>query len=372
MSKTERLHVTGLQYRIGFVMEQGLGHVTHISSLQNRVADDRQVDPEWMLVPYHANDIWERLPPMSIKMGLRARKILRRAVKNKMPDCLFFHTQVLSLFNYDFITRIPSIISLDATPLDFNTIAKSYAAKTATGRLGQIKHEWYRRVFKYAVGLVAFSGWVRDSLIADYGVAEEKICVIPSGVDLEYWRPSGIGKGMDKKIQLLFVGGDFYRKGGEELLEAYRSGLAEHCELDIVTRDNIVAPEASIRVHNGLSQGMPELRQLFAEADIFILPSWGDASPFVVLEAMAAGLPVISTLVGAVQEQVEHGISGYLMEDNSPATISSYVLRLVGDRNKLQEMGRASRLLAEEKFNEQTNYHRLLDYLKETASRARA
>lgn len=372
MNKTKLRHDKEDPCRIGFVMEQGLGHITHIHSLQSYVADDVQIDPEWMLVPYHAKDIWEMLPPMSIKMGLRARKMLRRNVNNKMPDCLFFHTQVLSLLNYDFITRIPSVISLDATPLDFNNIATSYAAKTASGRLGQIKHAWYRRIFNHAVGLVAFSNWVRDSLIRDYGVSEEKIRVIPSGVDLDHWKPTDNERQKNKKIKLLFVGGDFSRKGGDELLQAYRNGLAEHCELDIVTRDHVIAPEPSIRVHNGLTQGMPELRQLFTAADIFVLPSRGDASPFVVLEAMAAGLPVISTRVGAVQEQIEHGTSGYLLEDNKPDTISSNILRLVGDHNKLLEMGRAGRLLAEEKFNAQTNYNRLIEYLKDIATRAKS
>jgi len=372
MSKTEAGYADDNRYRIGFVMEQGLGHVTHNHGLQNAVAKDPQVEPEWMLVPYHANDLWEKLPPMSIKMGLRARKMLRRRVNRKPIDCLFFHTQVLSLFNYDFIARIPSVISLDATPLDFNTIAASYASKTASGILGQIKHAWYRRVFNHAAGLVAFSDWVRDSLISDYGVAEEKIHVIPSGIDLEHWKPLADKKNNTQKIKLLFVGGDFQRKGGAELLEAFRNGLAEHCELDIVTRDTVSAPEVSVRVHNHLSQNMPELRQLFIDADIFVLPSQGDASPFVIIEAMAAGLPVISTRVGAVQEQVVDGVSGYLMDDNQPATIRSYVLRLVENRDQMQEMGRAGRLLAEEKFNAKTNYHRLLEYLKETAACSRA
>jgi len=353
--------------RIGFVMEQGLGHVTHILGLQNAVAKEPGIHPEWMLVPYHENDLWEKLPPMSIKMGLRARKMLRRAMSNGRPDCLFFHTQVLSLLNADFIGRIPSVISLDATPLDFNSIAASYDSRTAKGWLGRIKHAWYRSVFSHAAGLVAFSGWVRDSLMSDYGVPEEKIRVIPSGIDLEQWKPAAVEKTITQKIKLLFVGGEFQRKGGVELLQAYRHGLAEHCELDIVTRDKVDAPEPTIRVHNGLSQGMPELRQLFIDADIFILPSRGDASPFVVLEAMAAGLPVLSTRVGAIQEQVVDGVSGYLMADNQPATIQSTVLRLVGNREQMRAMGRAGRQLAEEKFNARTNYHHLLEYLETIA-----
>ena len=371
MNTTEICRDTEAQCRIGFIMEQGLGHVTHIHGLQSRVVDDPQVDAVWMLVPYHADDIWEKLPPMSIKMGLRARKMLRRAVNSRAPDCLFFHTQVLSLFNYDFITRIPSVISLDATPLDFNTIESSYAAKTARGGLGQLKHAWYRRVFKHAAGIVAFSDWVRISLINDYGVAAEKIRVIPSGIDLEHWQASERKYSVEQKIRLLFVGGDFSRKGGDELLAAYRDGLAEHCELDIVTRDKVTAAEPEIRVHTDLNQGMPALKQLFADADIFILPSRGDASPFVVLEAMAAGLPVISTRVGAVEEQVVDDVTGYLMVDNSPATIRATVLRMIENRNRMLEMGRAGRELAEEKFNAQTNYHCLLEYLKEIASCAR-
>jgi len=285
-----------------------------------------------------------------------------------MPDCLFFHTQIFTLFNYDFVKRIPSVISLDATPHQFKGIASSYDSNPATGVLGKIKHEWYRGVFRHAVGLVAISKWVRDSLIADYGVEPDKIMVIPYSVDLEQWKMPDRRNRTDKRIKLLFVGGDFKRKGGELLLEAYRKELSELCELDIVTRDEVLAPETFVRIHRDMKPGSPELRRLFTDADIFVLPTFGDAHSIVGVEAMAAGLPVISTRVGAIPEVVEHGVTGYLLGDNTPAAISSYVLDLVKARNKRLEMGYAGRQRAQDIFSVQENYDRLLVYLKRVAS----
>ena len=161
---------------------------------------------------------------------------------------------------------------------------------------------------------------------------------------------------------------DVFQQGGDLLLEAYRNELSELCELDIVTRDDVLAPETFVRIHRDMKPGTPELRRLFTDADIFVLPTLGDAHSIVGVEAMAAGLPVISTRVGAIAEVVEHGVTGYLLDDNTPAAICSYVLDLVKERNKRLEMGYAGRKRAQDIFNVQENYDRLLVYLKRVAS----
>ena len=126
--------------------------------------------------------------------------------------------------------------------------------------------------------MVTWCGWAKESLVRDYGIPAERVTVIPPGVDLERWhcprRPRS------NRARLLFVGGDFRRKGGELLLKAYRDHLAEACELDIVTRDP-VEPGAleRVRVHYGLQPNSPELLSLYERADIFVFPTLGDCLP---------------------------------------------------------------------------------------------
>ena len=354
--------------RIGFVMEQALGHVTHTQVLRHRVSQDTSIKPDWVLVPQHASDIWERVPRYSIRLSLRARSLIRRLPQYRGLDCLFFFTHAVSLFNLALMKSVPAVISLDATPKTFDAMAAAYDAKTATGSLARLKTEWYRRAFHGAAGMVATSDWVRQSLIQDYGVSSDKIRVIPLGVDVQQWQPHH-GTRLDSgPLRLLFVGGDFARKGGETLMKAFREGLADQCELHIVTKDEKVHSEESVHVYRGLTPNSPRLRQLFAESDIFVLPTQGDASPFVVMEAMAAGLPVITTRVGALEEQVQDGMTGYLIPADDPRAIIEKVVALNEDRARLAAMAKASRLAAEKGFNSETNYKELIGFLKQIAS----
>src|SRR5206468_3682262 len=96
-----------------------------------------------------------------------------------------------------------------------------------------------------------------------------------------------------RPARVLFVGGDFKRKGGPALLEVMRGPLAGWCELHVVTQAE-VAPQPGVVVHRGLQANSPELLRLFATADIFVLPTMADCLAVVLMEATAAGLPVIT------------------------------------------------------------------------------
>ena len=72
----------------------------------------------------------------------------------------------------------------------------------------------------------------------------------------------------------------------------------------MVTRDEDVPAGEGLRVHRGITPRSEELRRLYNDADVFALPTYADAVPNVVVEAMAAGLPVVATDVGAVREMV--------------------------------------------------------------------
>jgi glycosyltransferase involved in cell wall biosynthesis len=360
--------------RVGFVMEDALGHVTHAQALRAAVAADARLAGEWLPIPYRADDRLERVPglPFSLKISLRARAAVRTRLRSGSAlDGLFFHTQGLTPCCLPLITELPALISLDATPSNFAEIADAYGERPTQGAVGRLKCAWFRRVFQRARGLVAFSDWVADSLQRDYGVPATQVAVLPPGVDTRAWQPAA-GPNATDQLRLLFVGADFARKGGQLLLQAWRAGLAAHCTLDIVTRDTHVADADGLRVHRGLTPNSAALKQLFARADVFVLPSRGDASPFVVLEAMASGLPVVATRVGAVAEMVDHGISGLLVPPGDAAALTAAVRQLAGDPALRAAMGRAGRARACRHFDAATNYRRLTDHLHATIGGARA
>ncbi len=81
----------------------------------------------------------------------------------------------------------------------------------------------------------------------------------------------------------------------------------------------------------------------FRAADLFALPTRGDALPVVLLEAMAHGKPVVASAVGGVPEAVSPGVSGFLAEPGDPASFASAVGALIADRDLREKMGRRAR-----------------------------
>ena len=219
--------------RCGFVMEQTLGHVTHHQNLARWVAERPDIDPCWMPIAAAQADPWERMPVVrgnwSLKASLRARDAVARAVRSGPLDALLFHTQTTALFSIRAMQAVPTIVSLDATPLNYDAVGQAYGHRQDNGGwLARRKYAWNRATFREAAHLVTWCRWAKASLICDYGIDESRITVIPPGVDLDAWgRPGDSGRAREPdKLRLLFVGGDFERKGGNTLLEAFRNGLA--------------------------------------------------------------------------------------------------------------------------------------------------
>jgi glycosyltransferase involved in cell wall biosynthesis len=362
-----------MAYKIGFVMEQTLGQITHTQNFMPWVADDSEVDPTWMLIAYDTPRPLRSVPIIgrnwTLRASLEARARVRAVLRRETLDALFLHTQVTALFARRLMRQVPSIISLDATPINFDRVGGPYGHRpSAVPRIEGIKNALMRRTFRYARKMVIWHHAGKRSLVDDYRVPAEKVVVIPPGIDLKRWSFAR-EPGWSSPVRLLFVGGDFRRKGGETLLAAFGARLMQECELDIVTRDPVdVQGLSNIRVHHGLRPNMPELIDLYARADIFIFPTLGDMLPLAIMEAMAAGLPVITTRVGALGEQIDDGVTGFLIEPGDEHSLAETTLRLIRDATLRRGMGAAARRAAEERFDARRNYGRLLNVCKNVAA----
>jgi glycosyltransferase involved in cell wall biosynthesis len=136
--------------------------------------------------------------------------------------------------------------------------------------------------------------------------------------------------------------------------------LAEKCELHLVTGAD-VTPQPNMYVHRGLQPNSPELLRQFAEADVFVLPTHAECLAVVLMEATAAGLPVITTNVGALSEAVTPGESGLLIGPGNAAALVAAIRTLVDDPTRRVNMGQAGHALAHTKFDAQRNNGALLD-----------
>ena len=93
---------------------------------------------------------------------------------------------------------------------------------------------------------------------------------------------------------------------------------------------------------------MPEV---YASADVFCLPSWWEAMPLSVLEAMASGLPVVAADVGDVARIVVHGETGLVVPSQSPEQLAAALRKVLEDPEAARRMGDAGRARAEKVYS---------------------
>ena len=366
--------------RAAFVMEQSLGHVTVAKNLRSSLDRLRGLDATWLPVEFGVDGLGARLPVYrsnwSVRASARALRAVSGALARRPHDALLFHTQVTSLFSVPLMRRVPTVVSLDATPLNYDSVGPFYGHAPATGSaLDRLKTGLNRAAFRSAQALVSWSEWTKDSLVRDYGVPAERVRVIPPGAAPAYFevgreRLAQPARETTGPVRLLFVGGDFARKGGPLLLEALRGALANQCELHIVTGSEVALPPNAthVHVHRGLTANSAELLALFREADVFILPSHADCLAVVLMEATAAALPVITTNVGALGEAVVDGESGLVVPTGDAAALRAAIEDLVGHPARRRRMARNAHELARHRFQAEENNRALVNLVAQVAS----
>jgi glycosyltransferase involved in cell wall biosynthesis len=356
--------------RVGFVMEQILGHTTHYRTLRRVLERESDVVPQWVEVNYEGDGRLERTAwlPHAVRSTLRGYLQVRDGLRGWPADALLFHTQKPAVFQWDLMARIPTVLSLDVTPSQYDALGAFYDhAPDGQTTVARIKHLINRQTFNLARRIVVWSTWNRRSLVDDYGVPQEKIAVIPPGVDLDLWTRPNRTRAPGEPPRVLFVGGDFDRKGGRLLLDWFRTQGRDRCTLDLVTRAEIT-PEMGVRVFRDIVGNTPEARQRFFDADLFVLPSLGECFGIASIEAMAAGLPVIASRVGGTGDIVEDGHTGFLIEPNDPRDLGRAVKRLLDDAPLRRMMGVRGRARAERAFDAASNAHALLAVLHDAAN----
>ena len=196
--------------------------------------------------------------------------------------------------------------------------------------------------------IFTFSEYLRRSFISDYHVPAERVFNIGGGVNLTDLPSEDAHK--DYTCQrILFVGTDFLRKGGPQLIEAFRvvRETLPLAELHIVGPTKVERPPSGVIFHGRLSKGDPEQRReletLFRDCSLFVLPSLYEPFGIAPLEAMLYQIPCLVTDGWALREEVTPGFNGDLIERGSIDGVSTKILQLLSDPERLATMGRQGR-----------------------------
>lgn len=365
--RTQSARAQDTMPRIAFAIENHLGHRTVAENLRQAISDRTDIQPVWVPINAYGNGLIDRIPVLRDKhalvLALSARRGLKRAEREGRFDVALLHTQRAAHLLVGWMRRTPTFLSIDATPATLEQYrALDAGAPQTSSRYWVIRDAIHRRTYRAARGVICMSELVRRTIVDTYGVPEERTLVLWPGVDTTRWRPRGQARAPGP-LRLLFIGGDFDRKGGRLLLRWAEENKHLPFALDIVTEQTITPPP-HVRVHSGLKPNDPRLVELLANADVFVLPTHADMSPWVVSEAKASGKPVLTTTVGALPEMVRDGKDGWLIPPGDFAALDARLKGFVADPSALGDFGLRAREDAEVRFNSQRNAEQLLAFMQ--------
>ena len=215
---------------------------------------------------------------------------------------------------------------------------------------GAPRRQHERWLWPLAHHILCNSRYVRDLLVSAYRVPSNRVTVVPNGVDSEFFgppareRPSG-------PLRLLTVARLVPDKDHDTLLMAFARIASRHPEAELWLvgdgpRRQALEHKAGDLALNGrvrFFSGQPDLRAFYHRAHLFVLSSVAEALPNVILEAMAAGLPIVATRVGGIPEVVVEKSTGLLVEPGDVTGLAAALDYLLKNSEIRESMGQHGR-----------------------------
>ncbi|MBX9671240.1 MAG: glycosyltransferase family 4 protein [Candidatus Obscuribacterales bacterium] len=203
---------------------------------------------------------------------------------------------------------------------------------------------------------------LRDYVAGDLHIESDKIEIVRNPIDPDQFSPDGVRLLPDtKKIRVLFVGRLEERKGIQYLVDAIPmiTRKNRNVEFVVIGDDTKNATGQTSELHklkNTIARDgtgefiqfinrvpLADLPGYYRSADICVVPSVYDNSPYTCLEAMSCGRPVVGTAGGGTKEYLTHEQSGIIVEPKDPQAIADALLRLIENEDLRSRMGREAR-----------------------------
>lgn len=205
-----------------------------------------------------------------------------------------------------------------------------------------------QREYELATKIVAASSFSKQTLVSQ-GVPAEKIIVNPYGVDLQLFHPPATPRTREP-LRFLFLGLLSARKGVPLLIEAWRKMNLKNAELWLAgpatERERALIPELPNLKYLG-KYPHRELPDLLRQCDVLVFPSYCEGFALVLLEALASGMPIITTDATAGPDLIQDGVEGRLIPSGDLDALSAAMQDCGEDLDKLERMALAARRRAE-------------------------
>ena len=336
-------------------MELQAGMRTQYLNWREIVERESGVQATFVPISYYEQGGWiERMKfvPESVRAVWRSHLQVEQGLKKESFDAVLFNTHNPAVTHPRSLRDHRAFLMFDVTPCQYDAMAGWYGHKAdKKGFVANYKNRKVGETFREAAGLFAWSYWTAQSAIEDYGADPKQIHIVPPGVDTAKWTP---GTAQDKPddgiVRLLFTGGNFERKGGDLLLKWANATNRKNWELHLVTQDAVEAVPGVV-VHNNIGSNAAELIQLARRSDLFVLPTRADCFSIASLEAMAAGLPVITCNVGGISDIIRDGETGYLLPPDDYDALHDRLDSLLDAPELRQKMGQRGREVVCENFD---------------------
>ena len=246
--------------------------------------------------------------------------------------------------------------------------------KSASQKLKALDHRIYRRLAAFVEGLafghnspkarIVVSQSMKREFIHHYSDAAESIIVISNGVDLKMFNPANRPLYRDRTRQkhgisrselvLMFVGGDWERKGVLYVIEALSLLPRPDVKLLVVGSGDAkfygqLAELKRVRERIIFVHHPSNLWEYYAASDVFVFPTIYEPFGLVIIEAMASGLPVITSRVAGAADLIIDGVNGLLLRAPSDVNdLAAKIELLLSNAELRKTMGERARETAEE------------------------
>ena len=296
----------------------------------------------------------------------RSQNLAKRIMQMQHQADLILQVGVLFDSSWGDI-QIPSLVYTDYTAL-------LSSQKPAAGRSPFTQEElrqWIdleRRVFQRAGHICTRSLFVRDSIVQDYQIPAERVSVVGGGVNFPQV-PVPVQHIQTDQPTALFIGKEFYRKGGDLLLRAFAEVRQK-----IPNARLLFLTEGKIPPHlplEGVEWIKPTwdrkfIQSLYRQSQIFVLPSrletWGD----VLLEAMSCGLPCVGVSGQAMEELIIDGTTGMIVSPEDEKSLAEAMLRLFNNPALRMELGQSAYQRTQKEFTWECVAERIAQVVSES------